>query len=135
MSLTRFFAKTGAPLKNSRWSWGAVREDGTVILRVWQDRKRKINNDGPHYMQLSHLQKYGEGQDNLGYMERLDHIQLIKTGAKCYMVMCLAKDADSSPREIKSFNKNILFLGGELREIDSDWFIEIAASIPVQSAT
>ncbi|MOA66965.1 hypothetical protein D3C78_1939260 [compost metagenome] len=68
-------------------------------------------------------------------MERLDHIQLIKNGAKCYMVMCLAKDPDSSPREILSFNKNNLFLGGELREIDSDWFIEIAASIPVQSAT
>ncbi|WP_338126449.1 hypothetical protein [Pseudomonas luteola] len=133
MSLTQFFEKIGAPLKNPRWSWGAVREDGTVILRVWQDRK--IKHDGSHYMQLSHLQKYGEGQDNLGYMERLDHIQLIKSGAKCYMVMCLAKDPKTSPREILSFNKSKLFLGGKLCEIDSDWFIEIAASIPVQSAT
>jgi len=133
VSLTQFFAKIGVPLKNSRWSWGGVREDGTIILRVWQDRK--IKHDGAHYMQLSHLQKYGEGQDNLGYMERLEHIKLIQNGAKCYMVMCLAKDPASSPREIQSFNKNNLFLGGKLCEIDSDWFIEIAASIPVQSAT
>jgi len=133
VSLTQFFEKIGAPLKNPRWSWGSVREDGTVVLRVWQDRK--IKHDGTHYMQLSHLQKYSKGQDNLGYMERLDHIKRIKDGARCYMVMCLAKDPDSSPREIRSFNKNNLFLGGKLVEIDQDWFIEISASIPVQSAT
>lgn len=133
MSLTQFFAKIGAPVKNPRWSWGGVREDGAVILRVWQDRK--IKYDGAHYMQLSHLQKYGEGQGNLGYLERLDHIQRIKDGARCYMVMCLAKDLDSSPREIRSFNKNNLFLGGKLVEIDYDWFIEISASIPAQSVT
>ncbi|MCY1378080.1 hypothetical protein D9M69_656860 [compost metagenome] len=102
------------------------------MLRVWQDRK--IKHDGAYYMQLSHLQKYGEGQDNLGCMERLEHIQRIKKGAKCYMVMCLAKDPLSSPRAIQSFNKNNLFLGGTLIEIDSDWFIEIAQSVPVASA-
>ncbi|MNB77590.1 hypothetical protein PS726_01829 [Pseudomonas fluorescens] len=129
MNLTQFFAKIGAPLKNPRWSWGGIREDGTVVLRVWQDRK--IKHDGAHYMQLSHLQKYSEGQDNLGYMERLDHINRIKDGARCYLVICLAKDPDSSPREIRSFNKNNLFLGGKLVEIDHDWFVEISTSIPV----
>ena len=132
MRLTQFFKKLGSPLKNPRWSWGGVRDDGTVILRVWQDRK--IKRDTTHYMQLSHLEKYGEGQDNLGYMERLSHIKLIEDGAKCYMVMCLAKDSEGSPREILSFNKNNLFLGGRLEKIDSEWFIEISASVAVDAA-
>lgn len=133
MSLTSFFEKIGAPLKNSRWSWSGIRKDGTVILRVWQDRTRK--HEGINYMQLSHLQKYGEGDDNLGYMERLEHINLIKNGAKCYMVMCRAKDPKGSPRKTLKYNEDSLFLGGNLIEIESDWYIEIAASIPVQSAT
>ncbi len=133
MSLSNFFIKLGAPLKNVRWSWGSIRQDGAIFLRVWQDRKIKL--DGAYYMQLTHLQKYGEGQDNLGYMERLEHVQKIKDGSKCYMVMCLAKDSNSSPREILSFNKNNIFVGGRMVEIDSDWWIEILASVPVQSVT
>ncbi|PRA59730.1 MULTISPECIES: hypothetical protein [Pseudomonas] len=127
MNLTQFFKILGSPLKNPRWSWGGIRDDGAVILRVWQDRK--VKRDTTHYMQLSHLQKYGEGQDNLGYMERLSHIELIKGGAKCYMVMCLAKNSNATPREILSFNKDDLFLGGELIEIESDWFIAIAGKV------
>jgi len=38
-----FFAWLGAPLVNSRWSWGAVRPtDGTVFLLVWQDRMAEV---------------------------------------------------------------------------------------------
>ena len=44
MSLTQFFDQLGAPLANSRWSWGAQRaRDGVVFMRVWQDEKRFEN--------------------------------------------------------------------------------------------
>ncbi|WP_312301400.1 hypothetical protein [Stutzerimonas nitrititolerans] len=107
MSLTQFFAKIGAPLKNPRWSWGGVREDGTVILRVWQDRK--IKHEGAHYMQLSHLQKYGEGQDNLGYMERLEHIKFIQSGAKCSWLCVLPKTQSALHEKFKVLTKTIYF--------------------------
>ncbi len=37
MSITAMFENLGAPLANSRWSWGGVRQDGAVVLRVWQN--------------------------------------------------------------------------------------------------
>jgi hypothetical protein len=40
------FEKLGAPLKNTVWSWGGVRADGAIFLRVWEDEKRKIPNEG-----------------------------------------------------------------------------------------
>ena len=136
MNLTQFFAKLGAPLKNSRWSWGGVRQhDNTVFLRVWEDRITE--RDGSCYMQLSHLEKYGEGRGNLGYMERLDHIQRIDAGAKCYMVICVAKDPIGTPREILDFKKDYLFLGGKpTRDEYGNWIIEIKDKyVPVNSVT
>jgi hypothetical protein len=39
------FGSLGAPLANSRWSWGSVREsDGSVFLRVWQDQTRRLED-------------------------------------------------------------------------------------------
>ena len=40
MSTSSFFASLGAPLVNSRWSWGARRSsDGAIFLRVFQEEK------------------------------------------------------------------------------------------------
>ena len=133
MVLSKFFEKLGAPLANVRWSWGGVRPDGAVVLRVWQDRTVKHND--ALYVQLTHLEKYGDdrGTDNLGYSERLKHVQLLRRGAKSYLVMCLAKDPNTSPRAIKSFNRDDVFVGGRLTEINGDTWIELADRVPVKS--
>jgi hypothetical protein len=133
MSLSTFFTKLGAPLANVRWSWGSVRPDGSVVLRVWQDRTKKF--DDKLCVQLTHLEKYGDGRgaDNLGYSERLEHLQLIRNGAKAILVMCLAKDPTASPREILSFNKEDVFIGGSLRNVDGDTWIELASRVPIKS--
>jgi hypothetical protein len=40
MTISSLFQSLGAPLANTRWSWGAQRSsDGAVFLRVWQDLK------------------------------------------------------------------------------------------------
>ncbi len=133
MAQSDYFKRLGAPLANVRWSWGAVRDDGSVVLRVWQDATR--HQDGKLFVQLSHLEKYGDGRgsDNLGYSERLQHIELIRRGAKAYLVMCLAEDPTASPREIKSFNSKEVFVGGELRVIDGDSWLELANRVPAES--
>lgn len=130
MVLSKFFEVLGAPLANVRWSWGSIRSDGAIVLRVWQDRTMRHN--GALYVQLTHLEKYGDdrGADSLGYSERLKHVQLLRSGAKGYLVMCLAKDPDASPREIKSFNRKEVFVGGQLAEIDGDAWIELAGRVP-----
>lgn len=35
MAQTQSFEWLGAPLVNTRWSWGAVRRDGIVFLRTF----------------------------------------------------------------------------------------------------
>lgn len=135
MSLSGYFERLGAPLANVRWSWGAARDDGSVVLRVWQDGT--IRKDGKMLVRLTHLEKYGDdrGNDNLGYVERLQHVDLIRQGARSYLVMCLAKDPSASPREIKSFNNDEVFVGGDLQTIDGEAWVEVVSRVPASAVT
>ena len=130
-SPSEFFRRLGAPLVNVVWSWGAVRaSDGVVILRVWQDRERKVA--GKWYTMLTHHAVFADDPGNLGWQERLGHLAKIRDGAQCYLVMCEAKDVGASPRTIKSFNDRDLFVGGALVEMDGDWWIERAGRVAVR---
>ena len=130
MTQTQLFKYLGAPLANSRWSWGSVRlQDGAVFLRVWQDRKRK--HEGSWYMMVTHHEKYLGKEDNLGYQERLEHVAKIRDGARCFMIMCLAEDVDAVPRKIQSFNSNEIFVGGKFVELDGDAWVEMVARKPI----
>jgi hypothetical protein len=126
-SITQYFAALRAPLRVKRQSWGAVRADGAVFLRVWQDRCETL--DGKRLVQLTHLEKYGGDSKSFGYNERREHIERIRQGAQCYLVMCLARDPEASPRDIKSFNEDVVFVGGELSQRDSDWWIELVGKV------
>lgn len=128
MSLTQHFEKLGAPLKNSRWSWGSVREsDGVVFLRVWQDRRAQIN--GKTYMMVTHHAAYVGNESSPGYRERLAQVDLLKAGRSVYMIICIAEDVDAKPRKIKSFIADDLFVGGEVIEYDGDTWVEQAGRI------
>ncbi|NKC14385.1 MAG: hypothetical protein GKR94_20050 [Gammaproteobacteria bacterium] len=131
MSITAYFEQLEAPLTNPRWSWGAVRaSDGAVVLRVWQDHR--IVQDRTPIMMLTHHSKYQGREDNLGYQERLEHVWLVREGATCYMVMCLAVDPEASPRKIQSYNSTDVFVGGELLELDGDTWITLVDRLPWQ---
>jgi hypothetical protein len=132
MTQTEMFKRLGAPLSNSRWSWGAVRsEDGAVFLRVWQDRKRK--HDGHWFMMVTHREKYAGDEDNRGYQERLEHMSRVRAGAQCFMVMCLAADISAAPRKIQSFNSSEVFVGGRVIELDGDTWVEMVDRKPVNA--
>jgi hypothetical protein len=124
MTLSDLFAYLGAPLTNMRWSWGSVREtDEAVFLRVWQDEGGKI--DGRYFTRISSNTYYMANEPtNLGYMERLRHIELIRRGAKSYMIMCRGREIEGSPTEIVGFDDNELFVGGELIEIDGESWLQ-----------
>lgn len=123
MSLTALFKKINAPLANSRWSWGSVRPDGSIVLRVWQDRKERI--DDKLYILIAHKEDSNGSDTSRGYKERLANIEAIKAGAKCLMVMCLAVDTEATPRVIKSFNKKDIFVGGDVLVQDGDTYVEL----------
>lgn len=128
MSPSEFFAFLGAPLANVRWSWGSARDDGAIFLRIWQDGVEKI--DGKRYAHISTLRAEGEGDDSLGYVERLGHAEKVRAGAKCYFVMCVAKDKNTRPKQIASFNKNEVFVGGQTLQRGDSLFVEIVDRVP-----
>ena len=110
-SITSLFAYLGMPLANQRWSWGASNAN-CVVLRVWQDERVRGQNAIVIRRELPSL------MDRKGYKERDSHIQEIEAGKPCYLIMCLAVNPLSEPREIKSFNKDYLFVCGELVKIE-----------------
>jgi hypothetical protein len=126
------FRKLRAPLTNHFWSWGAVRDDGTVFLRVWQDERR--SHEGKHFIRLVNHAAYAEHGDSLGYAERLRHLQMIKNGAPAYLVLCRAVDTNANPREIASFDERDVLRLGEVIEIDGDDWGEIAERVKVANA-
>ncbi len=128
MSITAMFEQLGAPLANPRWSWGGVRQDGSVVLRVWQNETRRI--DGRLHVQLTHYAEFVDREDNMGYQERLRHVAHIQAGARCYMVMCEPKDTKAVPRDIKDFNEREVFVAGALVEHDGDMWVPIADRKP-----
>ena len=132
MSITNLFQSLGAPLHNSRRSWGSVRaEDGVVFLRVWQNPIHK--HEGKIFMRLTDNEFFQNNDpQNSGYIERLDHVRLLEGGATSYMVMCIPRDEKAVPREIKNFDRRQLRLGGQVIEVNGDKWLEIKARVPVE---
>ncbi len=86
-------------------------------------------------MMVTHHEKYVVNEAALGYQERLAHVDTIRSGAPCYMIMCVVKDPDASPRKIQSFDKDRIFVGGRIVERDGDTFIEVKETRPVSVMT
>jgi hypothetical protein len=130
MSPAGLFKKLGVPLANVRWSWGAVRKaDNVVFLRVWQDEG--IKADDKFIVQLSHHAAVKDEIDEMGHQERLKHIQLIREGATCYLILCRAVDVKAVPRSCKSVIDQEVFPTGALVEIEGETWIEMKTRIPI----
>ena len=111
MSITRFFESVGARLVNPQWSWGARRvHDGAIFLRVWQDLKF-VRDDG---IWVLVYERESEGKRSQGHNERGVHVDAIRAGAPCYLVMCIAHDIDAAQRKIVDFPEDYVFRGGEI---------------------
>ena len=102
LSLSDLFKKLRAPLNNPRWSWGAVSEEGIVILRVWGDQRENIN--GKLFVRVTHHKRFEDDPENFGYKERLKHVALIGDGARSYCIQCVAKDP-SAIRMVFSYGR------------------------------
>jgi hypothetical protein len=126
MSINHFFEKVLlAPVRNSRWSWGA--EDTVnswVFLRVWEDHI----HDGEVEVGYE-LRKLGPA----GFGERQKHIKKIIGGARGYGVVCIAKDKNTAgSRKIESFDeKNLLVFGG-ITKRNGESFATIIDKIPTE---
>ena len=126
---TQHFRNLGAPLKNARWSWGAQRADGTVILRAWDDEIEV--KDGKRHIRLTNRRVY-DGGPHPGYRERLRHIDAIRRGADGYVVVCHAKDRTPGNRRLQSFDDRTLMPIASIRERAGDHWAELGEGIPAK---
>lgn len=130
MTLSALFEWLGAPLKNVRWSWGSLRAaDGAVFLRVWEDGFKQLQ--GLQVVDVLHTTWEGRSP---GFNERKEHLELVKRGAPCYMIVCVAKDPSESPRVIESFDARYLYKGGQVLERVSHAYIQVVARVPAERA-
>lgn len=129
MNQTAFFEILGAPLTNSRWSWGAVRpKDGAVILKVWRDQMKFIN--GARFAQVTFHARFRADPDNFRHRARLDHVAQVKSGSPCYLVECEAVDPVAQPRRVRWFNAAEVFPGGRVMELGGESWVEMLAGVP-----
>ena len=102
-----------------------------MFLRVWQDAASKL--DGTLVVRVTAYEFFRtHDPDNLGWRERLEHLEPVRQGATTYLIMCRAVDPDAHPREVAGFNERELFLGGNLLERDGDVWIQLRDRVPVR---
>jgi hypothetical protein len=130
MTQTQFFKWLGAPLHNERWSWGSVREDGVIFLRVWQDETTR--HDGRRYMRVTKHAIFADDLGNSGYRERLKHLDAIREKGRSYMVMCTADPKKLPEREILIYDED-LFEGGAIIDIDGDSWLELGPRVSAKT--
>jgi hypothetical protein len=131
MSISSFFASLGAPLVNSRWSWGARRpSDGAIFLRVFQEEKWIA--DGRLHMAIDWDVELMGDDKRLGYLERKRHVAAIRAGAPCFMIMCSAQDPSAPPGSwrIAFFDEDDVRVGGKLVDRDGTTYIEVVGRKP-----
>lgn len=130
MSLSELFASFGAPLVNSRWSWGSVRADGTVFLRVWTDELQTVGRR--RLIRLINREAYEGVNDNLGYSERCQHVEMLANGSPGFAVLCRAAEPVPLAREIISYDARTVLRLGEIEMIDGDEWAEVVERVAVR---
>jgi hypothetical protein len=70
--------------------------------------------------------------DSLGWKERLQHVEAINAGTPSFFIMCRAEDPNASPREIASFDRKIVFIGGKVTEYDNDTWVALDDRLTVR---
>lgn len=133
MNQKTLFELLGAPLKNYRWSWGSVRSDQVIFLRVWQHETKTIN--GKEFQRIGGSFSRPQVKPTAGGNERRSHIVAIEGGSQVYMVICTALDGAGRSRRIKSFNQEFVWLGGELLIQDNDVWLEQKEKVSIAKAS
>ena len=128
LTLSRYFALLGAPLKNIRWSWGAERGDGALFLRQWDDHI--LTKDGEKFIRLWNYERDFPPARDLGARERREHVREIERGRRCFIIFITAVDNRAEPREILGFNHREVFPTDSPQRIGSYLCVRLGAPIP-----
>jgi hypothetical protein len=129
VTMARFFQLLGAPLNNTRWSWGAQRADGAVFLRQWETDV-VAGEDGREFVVIADGSALPEPRE-LGWRERLEHIAAVRAGAPCFLILCAARDPGAKAKTVRTFDARSIVVGGQVIENDERTLVEVSERRPV----
>lgn len=133
MTISRFFRdRLGAPLLDTRWSWGAISPStGHVYLRVWDHEFGTLNGRRCVRITDGELPNPADPGDR----ERHAHVQESEKGVKTYGVVLTAVDPQERPLRIESFDETVLLIGGALiKDSKGRFWLEDAGRCPVPTS-
>jgi hypothetical protein len=130
MSIAPLFADLGIVVRSREWSRGGVSNlDGSIFLLVWQDEVKR--RDGSNWVFLGSPDNV-QTTDNPVLRERLDHIKLLKSGKRGYLIFCDAKWSISGERNISTFNAEKVYPIGDIITNDSGFWAQYLTGILVK---
>jgi putative restriction endonuclease len=124
IKITPFYEEIlGLKLRNRNWSWGAFdRTSNRVFLKVWKDQINK--NKAKVYWKDSETRSPGKN-------ERLEHLDKVQAGAKCFGVLCEMIEDRSGTRRIRDFDDEQLLLLGNISDEGHYKYARILRRFPV----
>lgn len=113
-----------APVRNERWSWGAVDEARRhVFLRLWNDDI--LEREDARWIRV-----LGQNRDNRnGWSEREHHLGLIEKGYTAYAVMC--EKSVGTGRRIEHFDQRTLIQLTDASEINDDRYMRLGGHVSI----
>ena len=115
MKTTRFFTDIlGAKLRTP-YRWGAINDmTNHVFLRVWEDNIESVP-DGERILVLPSQPRLPSASYKASFNERCRHIELIRSGAAGFGVLCTAADPETTEaRKMAKFDETTLLQLGSL---------------------
>lgn len=131
VSVSKYLAELGLPVRNSRWSWGSE-AGSTVVLRTWEDRYTTVGD--LHRVEVLGPPMHRRGITSPGLTERIRHLRGLWSGGKAgYTVVASAKDVNARPRKVVRFLDDGAFFAIERLELMPDGSISAILGEPVKS--
>lgn len=123
VKISRFFEEgLGVKLKNHQWSYGAMDTiNNCVFLKVWVSEQKE------HGVFLVYKKKW----TSRGSKERWKHLEAVRSGAKCFGVLCEFIDPEAEKAKIKTFDDEQLLLLGNLIEENNEIYAKFVRRIPI----
>lgn len=128
ISISALYRGLGAPLRNSRWSWGAINHAKRILfLSVWED---EIKQHGERRLVRVTAHAELDPKTDYGYRERLNHLEAIRDGIKAFLIFCRPISTTDRRRSLSSINSAQLFPVISIEKLGIDEYLEFDTPVP-----
>lgn len=129
MSIARLFADLCIVVESREWPRGGVSNiDGSMFLLVWQDEMKRRDGYNWAYLAASEQTKT---TSSLSLRERLDHINILKSGKRGYLIFCEPEWPITGERVISTLNAEHVYPIGDIVTRDGGFWAQYLTGILV----